>query len=289
MDASASGESPDFLQDSARRADTDREGREGAVTVATFVAALGHSTLRTRLLLLLLTLTLAAGWTDALSYLVIGRVWASFMTGNILFVGISIAQGNPALLLREGVAIVLFLVSLTLGSRYLQTLPARQSVASWRSTFARYLLGEGLILLAFALVWSLTGNLAQHPAVQVVLLGIAAFGMGLQGALLGAFNILDVNTVALTGTDLLLGIRLAQRIGRQSVDEPGGTSAPFLVALLLAYALAAFVVAFVVALAAPWVGMAFVPCLLVAGAAAALALPARRKVTGSVVRDRAET
>jgi uncharacterized membrane protein YoaK (UPF0700 family) len=284
MDASTSGESPDLLPDNARRADADREGWEGAVTMATFVAAMGHSTIRTRLLLLLLTLTLAAGWTDALSYLVIGRVWASFMTGNILFVGISIAQGNTALLLRDVVAVVLFTAGITLGSRYLQTLPARQSVASWRSTFARYLLGEGLILLAFALVWSLTGNLAQHPVVQVVLLGIAAFGMGLQGALLGAFNILDVNTVALTGTDLLLGIRLAQRIGRQAVDQPAGTSALFLMVLLLSYALAAFVVARTV----PWTGMAFIPCLLVAGAAAALAMPARRKVTRSVARGTAE-
>ena len=285
MDASTSGESPDFLRDSARRADADREGREGAVTMATFVTGVCHTTLRTRMLLLLLTLTLAAGWTDALCYLVLGRVWASFMTGNILFVGLSIAQGNTALLVRDVVAVVLFLVSLTLGSRYLQTLPARQSVERWRSTFARYLLGEGLLLLAFALLWSLAGNLAQHPATQVVLLGIAVFSMGLQGALLGAFNILDVTTVALTGTELLLGIRLAQRLGRQSVDQPGGTSALFLVALLLAYALAALVVA----LAVPWTGTAFFPCLLVAAAVVVLAMPARRKVTGSVVRDRAET
>jgi hypothetical protein len=166
---------------------------------------------------------------------------------------------------------VLFLVSLTLGSRYLQTLPTRQSMASWRSTLARYLLIEGLILLAFALVWQLTGNPAQHPATQVVLLGIAALGMGLQGALFGAFNILDVNTVALTGTELLLGIRLAQRIGRQSVDQPGGTSALFLVVLMLAYALAALVVA----LALPRTGTAFIPCLLVAAAVVAILVKTR--------------
>jgi uncharacterized membrane protein YoaK (UPF0700 family) len=233
------------------------------VTITTFIEAPSQRALR---VCLLLSVTLAAGSTDALCYLVLGRVWASFMTGNILFVGISIAQGNTALLLRDVVAVVLFLVSLTLGSRYLQTLPTRQSMASWRSTFARYLLGEGLILLAFALVWSLADNLAQHPAVQVVLLGIAVFGMGLQGALLGAFNILDVNTVALTGTELLLGIRLAQRIGRQSVDQPGGTSAPFLVVLVLAYALAAFVVALTV----PSIITPFIPLVLVLGAVVAV-------------------
>jgi uncharacterized membrane protein YoaK (UPF0700 family) len=240
MDAPISGESPDFLQDSARRADADSEGREGAVTLTTFIGAPSQRALRTCLLVLL---TLAAGWTDALCCLAVGRVFASFMTGNILFVGLSIAQGNTALLVRACAAILLFLVSITLGSLYLQTLPARQPVGSWRSTLAQYLLGEWLILLAFALVWSLTGNLAQHPAVQVVLLGIAAFGMGLRGALFGAFNILDVNTVAMTGTELLLGVRLAQRIGKQSVDRPAGTSAPFLVVLMLSYTLAALVLA----------------------------------------------
>jgi uncharacterized membrane protein YoaK (UPF0700 family) len=272
MDASTSGEPPDFLQGSTGRADRDVGQGGGAVTITTFIEAPSQRALRAGLLLLL---TLAAGWTDTLSYLVVGRVWASFMTGNILFVGISIAQGNTALLLREGVAIVLFLVSLTLGSRYLQTLPARQPAGKWRRTLAQYLLSEGLILLAFALVWLLAGGPAQHPAAQVVLLGIAAFGMGLQGALFGAFNILDVTTVALTGTEVLLGIRLAQRIARQSVDQPGGTSAPFLVALMLSYALAALVVA----LAIPRFGLvpAFIPCLLVAVAVVVLVTPGRRQ------------
>jgi hypothetical protein len=58
-----------------------------------------------------------------------------------------------------------------------------------------------------------------------------------------------------------MGIRLAQRIGRHSVDQSAGTSVPFLITLLLAYTLAAFVGA----LAVPWIGAVFIPCLLVAG------------------------
>jgi uncharacterized membrane protein YoaK (UPF0700 family) len=260
MDASTSGGSPDFLPDGTRGADRDGERNEDAVTLQAFVAALHQGALRTRVLLpLLLTLTVAAGWMNALSYLAVGRVFASFMTGNILFVGLSIAQGNAALLLRASVALLFFFASITLGSRYLEALPARQPAGSWRRAFARYLLVEGLILLAFALLWSLAGNFAQHPAVQVILLSFAAFGMGLQGALLGIFNILDVNPIALTGTELLLGMRLAQQIGRRSADQPVGTSTPILLALMLSYTLAALVVA----LAVSWSGTAFIPCLLV--------------------------
>jgi uncharacterized membrane protein YoaK (UPF0700 family) len=259
MTSSGTGETPDFLEQGPRHEDADTEPREGALTLATFVAAPSQRALRTPMLLLL---TLAAGWMDALCYLDLGRVFASFMTGNILFVGLSIAQGNTALLMRAGAAILLFLVSITLGSLYLQALPARQPVGNWRRTLARYLLVEGLILLAFALLWSLAGDPARHPAMHVVLLGIAAFGMGLQGALVGAFNIPDVVSVALTGTELLLGMRLAQRIGRQSTDRLRGTSVLFLLTLMLSYTLAALVVA----LATPWISAPFIPCLLVAGA-----------------------
>lgn len=268
MTASTSGESSDFPQDGTRRADMNAEGRAGAVTIMTFIEAPSRRTLRVGVLL---ALTLAAGWTDALCYLGLGRVFASFITGNILFVGLALAQGNAALLVRAGAAVVVFLTSVTLGTIYLQARPAQQTVRGWRSTFARYLLVEGLILLAFALLWALAGTPAQQPATQVVLLGVAALGMGLQGALFGAINILDVNTVALTGTEQLLGMRLAQRIGGRTVDQPAGTGVPFLVALLLTYALAALVVA----LALPWTGTAFIPCLLVAAAVVVVLLTTR--------------
>jgi uncharacterized membrane protein YoaK (UPF0700 family) len=273
MTPSSREEASDLPQDSTQggtgHADTNTEQQERAMTLSSFIRSPSQRALRTCLLLLL---TLAAGWTDALSYLTVDRVFASFVTGSMLFVGISIAQRNTALLVRAGAAILLLLVGITFGSRCLQLLPARQSAGYWRRALARYLLGEGLVLLAFALVWSLVGQLAPHPAVQIILLGMGAFGMGLQGALLGAFNIVDVNTVAMTATELPFGIRLAQRIGRQSVRQPAGTSAPFLATLMLSYTLAALGFT----LAMPIHGMAFVPCLLVAGAVVVLAIPARR-------------
>ena len=274
MDASTAGEPPDIQQDSTQHACRDAMRTEDTVTLAMFVAACRRGALRTRLLLLLLILTLAAGWTDAVCYFSVGGVWASIMSGNILFVGLSIVTRNTGLLTRAGVALLLFLVGVIVGSRSLQMLPMHQSVGRWRRTFAYYLLVEGVVLLAFALVWSLVGNLAQHPAVQVILLGIGAFGMGLQGALVGAFNILDINTAALTGTELLLGIRLAQWITGRTASQPVGTGGPFLVVLILIYMAGAFLVALTV----PRIGVAFMPCVLVVGAVLVLALPERRKL-----------
>jgi uncharacterized membrane protein YoaK (UPF0700 family) len=207
-----------------------------------------------------LLLTLAAGCTDVLSFLDLDKVFSSFVTGDILFIGISLAQDNSALLVRAVVAVVIFLAGVTLGSLYLGRGPADQSPWEFRGTIARYLVVEGLVMLAFAILWQLTGNPATHPTTQVVLLGIAAFGMGLQGALVTAANLPNVVSVALTGTELLLGKRLAQGIGGQAPDKQGRTSTPFLVALLLSYTLAALVVT----LAMPWVSTQFIPFLLVA-------------------------
>jgi uncharacterized membrane protein YoaK (UPF0700 family) len=256
------------------------EQEDSALPLAAYVSAASQRALRGRLpLLALLTLlSVAAGWTDALCYLALGRTFASIMSGNIIFVGLAIAQGDTSQLAHAVVAIVVFLVGITLGSRYLQTLPALRPAASWRRTLGRYLLVEGVLLLAFALVWSFTGTRAQGGTVQVVVLGVAAFSMGLQAALLGAFNILDINTVAITGTELLLGIRLAERIGGRWADRREGTSTvPFLLTLLLSYTAAGLVVALTIS----WIGTRFIPCLIV-GLVAVLLLtaPGRSAHTG---------
>jgi uncharacterized membrane protein YoaK (UPF0700 family) len=247
--------------------DTQRhaEGHEHEVTLRAFVAASPQRALRTRLLLLV---TLAAGWTDALSFLDLDKVFASFMTGNILFVGLSLAQGNTALLVRAALAVLIFLAGVTLGFLYLDRVPDRQTPRGCRRTLARYLLIEGLVLLAFAILWLLTGVPANHPVMQVALLCIAAFGMGLQGALIATFNLPNVVSVALTGTELLLGGWLARSIDRQAAGQQSETSAPFLLALMFAYTLAAFVVA----LASPRIGTPFIPFLLVTGAVSVVLL-----------------
>src|SRR5690349_20291001 len=112
--------------DGPARAGRDAEPRERGVTLPALFAAPTQRALRSRMVSLLLLLTLAAGWTDALCYLAVGRVFASFMTGNILFIGLSIGQGNTALLVRAGAAVLLYLASITLSSLYLQSLPAHK-------------------------------------------------------------------------------------------------------------------------------------------------------------------
>src|SRR5438132_14368915 len=97
---------------------------------------------RGRIGLLLLLLTLTAAWIDMLSYLSLGRVFAAFMTGNFLFVGLGVVQGNSGLVLRAPVAVLLCLVAVAWGWFYLGRHPQYQSGRAWHHTIARSLLQQ---------------------------------------------------------------------------------------------------------------------------------------------------
>ena len=230
---------------------------------------------RGRIGLLLLLLTLTAAWIDMLSYLSLGRVFASFMTGNILFIGLGVAQGNSGLLLRALVAVLVFLVGVTFGSFCLERAPQQQTETAWRTTFVRYLLLEWLLLLVYAIIWRVTSNLSQQAGVQILLLCLAALGMGIQGALVWAFKIPGVVADALTATLITLGQRLAQDLDhRGPQSQEWRWSSMLMVLLCLIYVASALVVA----LTSAFILTPVVPVIVVTIAIFALLFPARQAV-----------
>src|SRR5947209_17981301 len=230
---------------------------------------------RGRLALLLLLLTLTAAWIDMLSYLSLGRVFASFMTGNLLFIGLGVAQGNSGLLIRALVAVLVFLVGVTFGSFCLARAPQQQTGPAWHQTFARYLLLEWLLLLVYAIIWRVTSNLSQQAGVQLLLLCVGALGMGIQGALVWTFKIPGVVADALTATVILLGQRFAQ-----GLEHPGPESREwrwsslFLALLCLIYVASALVVA----LTSAFMLTPVVPVIVVTIAICALLVPSHQAV-----------
>jgi len=230
---------------------------------------------RGRIGLLLLLLTLTAAWIDMLSYLSLGRVFASFMTGNFLFIGLGLAQGNSGLLIRALVAVLVSLLGIILGSFCLGRAPQQQSGTAWHHTFARYLLLEWLLLLVYAIIWRVTSNLSQQGGVQILLLGVAALGMGIQGALVWALKIPGVAADALTATLITLGQRLAQ-----GLDHPGPESQEWRWSTMLMVLLCLIYVAsaLVVALTSAFILTPVVPVIVVTIAIFALLVPARQAV-----------
>jgi uncharacterized membrane protein YoaK (UPF0700 family) len=186
----------------------------------------------------LLGLTGAAGALDALSFLYLGKVFTSFQSGNVLFIGMGLGQGNGGLVLRAGAALAAFFVGIVGGARLIG---ARLRPAATRLELVALAI-EGALLLAFAVLWLAIGNPHAHPGAREVLLALAGCAMGVQGALGLALKIPNVVTVALTATVAYLG----QRAGAGSEARPEGVALPssgLLAALILMYVACAFLVA----------------------------------------------
>ena len=186
---------------------------------------------------LLLGLTGAAGAIDALSFVHLGKVFTSFMSGNVLFLGLGAGDADAGLVIRAGVALAAFFAGTVGGARLVGTHPV-PAAARERAALAI----EAALLLAFALVWLAFGAPDHHAVERTVLVALAAGSMGIQGALVLALRVPNVMTVALTATVTYLG----QRAGESSEPKPAGAALPstgLLVAVVLMYVVCAFVVA----------------------------------------------
>ncbi len=200
----------------------------------------------------LLLLTLAAGWMDALTFLALGKVFSSFMSGNVLFLGIAAGQRDWGFL----IPVVSALAAFGLGGVLAGLLMAAEKRPGRQDELCRFaLLLEWVVLLIFAGLWSMVADFPAPPAWRAGLVGLAAFAMGIQAANVFALGIPGVATNALTGTITLIVRRLALP---SSAANPQEVTTGYLLLLCVAYALsAAWVVQAIDSAVTP-----FVPALL---------------------------
>jgi uncharacterized membrane protein YoaK (UPF0700 family) len=113
-------------------------------------------------------------------------------------------------------------------------------------------------------------HLSQQAGVQILLLCLAALGMGIQGALVWAFMIPGVVADTLTATLITLGQRLAQGLGHRGPEsQERGWSTMNMVLLCLIYVASAVVVA----LTSAFILTPLVPVIIVTIAICALLVP----------------
>lgn len=232
---------------------------------------------RWQVLLVILLLTFNAGWVNSLAFLSLGRVFASFLSGNFVFIGLSVARGDGALLLRAVVAIVSALAGIVFASGYLESLMRRAANDPGWKLVVDLLTMQGVVLFAFAMVWSSFEHPSLAASHQMILLSLAGLAMGIQGVVVGRLNVRGAIANALTGTVLLLGAHLAHRFHLSPAVDEDAESDVFLASLLGLYAMAAIGV-----VATTPTGLApFVPATVVLIAAAVVASTvheARREV-----------
>jgi uncharacterized membrane protein YoaK (UPF0700 family) len=165
----------------------------------------------------LMTLTLASGVVDAVSFLALGKVFTAFMTGNVVFLGLGAAGAfgsRDPNVLRVGVALVSFAIGAFVAARVLKR-SGRSRI--WPHGFAFALTGVLLAQVVFMVGWMVVSG---YPSATFAtcLAAISAVGMGMQGATVSSLGLRGVFTTAATGTVTFLAGAAADR--PRSLVEP---------------------------------------------------------------------
>jgi uncharacterized membrane protein YoaK (UPF0700 family) len=153
-----------------------------------------------RQLLVLALLTFATGLVDAASVLGLGHVFTANMTGNIVFLGFSLAGQGRVATSACVVALGAFLIGALVGGR----LTAKG--ASFNATMAL----EALLMTGAAIgAWVLVDAASTH-GLEIALLASA---MGIQNASVRKLGVADMTTTVLTLT--LTGLAADSSLGRE--------------------------------------------------------------------------
>lgn len=145
-------------------------------------------------------LTVASGAMDAISFMRLGSVFSTVMTGNLVLLGLSAGRQDGTLAAHAAVALAGFVLGVLAGSR-IAGQPLDQRVWPARVTVA--LSVELVLLAAFVGGWLPSRG---HPtgALQIGLLALATLAMGVRSGAVRAIGISGLSTTYLTGT--LVGV-----------------------------------------------------------------------------------
>ncbi|HKO15910.1 MAG TPA: YoaK family protein [Gemmatimonadaceae bacterium] len=147
---------------------------------------------------LLVLLSATAGWLDALSYVRLGHVFTSFMSGNVVFIGLGMQERQSVA--GPATAIAAFVAGCAAGAFIVG---AARPPAIWAPRVLHALAVEWVALLTFVLVWWIIGPGSLGH--DLMLMSLGGFAMGVQSAAVLAMSIPGVITTVITSTIALLG------------------------------------------------------------------------------------
>jgi len=146
---------------------------------------------------LLVALTFSTGAIDAISFLVLGKVFSAFMTGNIVFLGFELGGAAGPSTWRTVASIGAFAVGAALGTRLVA--PTAGAHAVWPRRVTAALAAGAVAQTVFLVVWLVVGG---HPSSVSadVLIAVSALAMGLQTAAVFSLGVRAVFSTAATAT-----------------------------------------------------------------------------------------
>jgi uncharacterized membrane protein YoaK (UPF0700 family) len=149
---------------------------------------------------LLVGLTFAAGSVDAIAFLGLDKVFSSFMTGNLVFLGLVAGGTTEPDVPRVASALAAFAAGVVLAvwivkpTRDSQLWPRRVSVA----------LGVGALAQASFLAWWWAVSGLPSGGAGDGLIALSALSFGMQSAAVMSLNVKGVFTTAATATVIML-------------------------------------------------------------------------------------
>jgi uncharacterized membrane protein YoaK (UPF0700 family) len=161
------------------------------------------------LTLIAIALTFGSGANDVTSFTRLGDVFTSVMTGNIVLLGLSLAEKSVSLASHTVTSIAGYIAGVAGatwvshgfkargGGRPADEEGDRASVLPGHVSWV--LFAELLLLAGFAAGWEATGSRPDGWA-QFVLLAVLAAAMGMQSAAVNEMGLTAVSTTFLTGT-----------------------------------------------------------------------------------------
>ncbi len=160
---------------------------------------------------LVVLLAVGSGAANATAFLVLGKVFSSVITGNLVLIGMAAASAKPGLALRSGLSLAGYSAGVLIGV----PIAARGRPQIWPPTVTAALCAELCLLFGFTAAWE-AGR--QRPGWQVALLLLLAAAMGVQSAAVRRLG--DMSATYMTGTltGLLTGLITRNRRAGQWRD-----------------------------------------------------------------------
>ena len=153
--------------------------------------------------LLVVMLTITTGAVDAASFLALGNVFGSVITGNLVLLGVAAGATRPGLAMHSGVALAGYVAGVAIGAPIAVHSGGHGRV--WPPRVTVTLVVELGILCAFSVAWELAGA-APRGALQFALVAVLAAAMGLQAAAVRRLGQMSSTYLTSTLTGLVAGL-----------------------------------------------------------------------------------
>lgn len=162
------------------------------------------------IVLLAYVLTFTAGLINAVTVLGLGDIFASLMTGNVVFIGLALGGAEDFSAWRSGLAILAFLAGAAIGGRIAGS-AKKKALRKWLLPVAA--IEAALLAAAAAVAHVYIGRSTEATMAPAVLVAIAltSLAMGVRNSTINELDLPDLKTTVLTLT--LSGLAADSKLG----------------------------------------------------------------------------